>query len=119
MRPYERGLDLLGVPEVYVEVAPVAHVEDADEVSGRSGWPRRSSASASPCHRSVPVRGRTGPDATEKICREELLRQVSAGDSMCGARGVDRRDPTRPVPQEAAHGSSGIDVRPDPSGRRR
>jgi hypothetical protein len=25
------------VPEVYVEVAPVAHVEDTDEVSGRSG----------------------------------------------------------------------------------
>jgi uncharacterized protein len=37
MRPYERGLDLLGVPEVYVEVVPVAHVEDAEEVSGRSG----------------------------------------------------------------------------------
>jgi hypothetical protein len=37
MRPYERGLDLLGVPEVYVEVVPVAHVEDAEEVFGRSG----------------------------------------------------------------------------------
>jgi hypothetical protein len=33
---YERGLDLLGVPEVYVEVIPVANVEDAEEVSGRS-----------------------------------------------------------------------------------
>jgi len=37
MRPCERGLDLLGVPEVYVEVVPVAQVEDAEEVSGRSG----------------------------------------------------------------------------------
>jgi uncharacterized protein len=37
MRPYERGLDLLGVPEVYIEVVPVAQVEDAEEVSGRSG----------------------------------------------------------------------------------
>jgi hypothetical protein len=37
MSPYERGLDLLGVPEVYVEVVPVGRVEDAEEVSGRSG----------------------------------------------------------------------------------
>jgi hypothetical protein len=37
MRPYERGLDLLGVAEVYVEVVPVAHVADGEEISGRSG----------------------------------------------------------------------------------
>jgi hypothetical protein len=37
MRPYERGLDLLGVPEVYVEVVAVARVGDAEEASGRSG----------------------------------------------------------------------------------
>jgi PPOX class probable F420-dependent enzyme len=30
MRPYERGLDLLGVPEAYVEVVPVAHVADSE-----------------------------------------------------------------------------------------
>jgi uncharacterized protein len=37
MRPYERGLDLAGVPEVYVEVVPVGRVADGEEVSGRSG----------------------------------------------------------------------------------
>ena len=37
MRPYERGLDLFGVSEVYVEVVPVARVADGAEVSGRSG----------------------------------------------------------------------------------
>jgi PPOX class probable F420-dependent enzyme len=36
MRPYERGLDLLGVQEVYVEVVPVAHVADGKQISGRS-----------------------------------------------------------------------------------
>jgi PPOX class probable F420-dependent enzyme len=30
MGPCERGLDLLGVPEVYVEVVPVAHVADCE-----------------------------------------------------------------------------------------
>jgi PPOX class probable F420-dependent enzyme len=29
MRPYERGLDLVGVPEVYIEVVPLAHVDAA------------------------------------------------------------------------------------------
>jgi PPOX class probable F420-dependent enzyme len=37
MRPYERGLDLFRVPEVYVEVVPVAHVTDSEKISGRSG----------------------------------------------------------------------------------
>ena len=36
MRPYERGLDLLGVPEVYVEVVPVAHIADGRQISGSS-----------------------------------------------------------------------------------
>lgn len=36
MRPYDRGLDRFGAPEVYVEVVPVAHVADGEEVSGRS-----------------------------------------------------------------------------------
>jgi uncharacterized protein len=36
MRPYERGLDLLGVREVYVEVAPLAQVAHGEEDSGRS-----------------------------------------------------------------------------------
>jgi uncharacterized protein len=31
MRPYERGLDLAGVQEVYVEVTPVAHVAHHEE----------------------------------------------------------------------------------------
>jgi uncharacterized protein len=39
MRPYERGLDLLGVPEVYVEVVPIEHVTDL-------GSPRRVSEPA-------------------------------------------------------------------------
>jgi uncharacterized protein len=33
MRPYERGLDLFGVPEVYVEVVPAAHVMHVEEVA--------------------------------------------------------------------------------------
>jgi hypothetical protein len=36
MRPYERGLDLLGVQEVYVEVVPVTHIADGKQISGRS-----------------------------------------------------------------------------------
>jgi PPOX class probable F420-dependent enzyme len=36
MRPYERGLDLFGVSEVYVEVLPVSHIADGEEISGRS-----------------------------------------------------------------------------------
>jgi uncharacterized protein len=31
MRPYERGLDLAGVPEVYVEVTPIQHVAHVAE----------------------------------------------------------------------------------------
>jgi uncharacterized protein len=37
MRPYESGLDLLRVPEVYVEVVPVAQRADSEEVSTRAG----------------------------------------------------------------------------------
>jgi hypothetical protein len=36
LRLYERGLDLLGVPEVYVEVIPLAHIADGKQISGRS-----------------------------------------------------------------------------------
>jgi uncharacterized protein len=44
MRPYERGLDLLGVPEVYVEVVPVAHIAEGKQISGRSAMGRGAAA---------------------------------------------------------------------------